>query len=914
MRKFILCFFLIFLFSKGVAQKQTGIEISYHNKDLKEVFQLISQKTGFKFYYLKDWLPEKAFSATYSNQTIDHILQQLLKDTVLNYYILDEKIIITQNSLVFDEFFLEDTTSVTQSFPSEGDKKPIFYNENTFDEEIITYKIGKEDNSSRKDVFELSGKVMNRENGFPLNNVAVIVEGEDKGTYTNIDGTYSISLGAGSHLITAKSLGNDVLTKRVIIYNDGSLNFQLKENFMELSEVVVDMKSDRNIKDAFTGVSQIDVQSIKTMPLVLGERDLLKAATTLPGISKAGEGALGFNIRGGREDQNLILLDQGIIYNPNHFFGIFSAINPFTTGGIEIYKGNIPARYGGRLSSVFDIRTKKGNTQELAGEGSIGPVTGNLALEIPIKKDKSSLILSGRATYSDWILKSLDEKSLSNSEASFYDVLANYTHQIDEKSDVSVTGYYSSDKFSITSDSLYSYQNRMFSGTYSRKLNEDLESSINVSNSDYAFDIRYESQYSDNFLNSFRINDTKLRLDFEHDISSAHNLNYGLSTKLYVIEPGKLEPLGQESSIEAKYLNKEKGIESAIYFSDEYNMSEDLLLNAGLRFSMFNVLGPDLVNHYASGEPKTDNSVIATSSFDNNEFIKTYSGLEYRFAARYKFADDFSLKGGYNSMMQYIHTLSNNTLVSPTDIYKLSDTHIKPQKAQQFSLGLFKNFNDNQYEISLEGYFKLTDNLIDFKTGAALFLNEFIETETIPGNGQSYGGEFLLKKNSGDLNGWLSYTYSRSFIKLDSEFQSRRVNMGEFFPSNFDKPHDFSAVLNYKITKRFSFSANFLYQTGRPVTYPIGKYEYNNSEYVVYSDRNKFRIPDYYRLDLSFNAEGNHKIEKLAHSFWSISIYNVLGRNNPFSVYFVTKDGQIEAYQSSIFAVPVPTITYNFKF
>lgn len=914
MRKYILLLFFIFSFSIGFSQKTSTIEISFENLALEEIFQLISQKTDFKFYYLKDWLPDNNLSATYSNKTIDYILEQLLKGTVLNYFILDEKIILTQHNLVFDEFFLLDTVPVTDSSINDKTKKPIFLEEKKINKEIITYKIGRENNSSQKNLYILSGQVVDLENDSPLYNAAIVVEGEDKGTYTNINGEYTLQLEAGSHLITAKILGNDILTKRVIIYNDGELNFQLKENFMELSEVVVDMKSKRNIQEAFTGVSQIDVQSIKTMPLVLGERDLLKAATTLPGISKAGEGALGFNIRGGREDQNLILLDQGIIYNPNHFFGIFSAINPFTTGGIDIYKGNIPARYGGRLSSVFDIRTKKGNTQEFKGEGSIGPVTGNLALEIPIEKEKSSLIVSGRTTYSDWILKSLDEKSLNKSEASFYDVLVNYTHLIDEKNDLSISGYYSRDRFSITSDSLYSYKNRMISATFSHKINDAVDASLNIANSGYAFDIKYESQFNDNFLNRFKINDTKVQLDFKHKVASDHDLNYGFATKLYVLNPGSVEPLGRDSQIQEVRLGKEKSIESAVFLEDEFNVSEALLLNGGLRFSMFNVLGPDLVIQYASGEPKTENSVVATSNYANNELVKTYSGLESRIASRYRFSEDFSLKGGYNSMYQYIHTLSNNTLGSPTDIYKLSDTHIEPQKSQQLSLGFFKNFKNNQYEISLEGYYKWTDNLVDFKTGADLFLNEFIETETIQGIGKSYGGEFLLRKNFGDLNGWLSYTYSRSFIRLDGKFRSRQVNQGEFFPSNFDKPHDFSAILNYKMTKRFSFSANFLYQTGRPVTYPIGKYEYNNSEYVVYSDRNKFRIPDYYRLDLSFNAEGNHKIKKLAHSFWSISIYNVLGRNNPYSVYFVTKDGEIKAYQNSIFAVPVPTITYNFKF
>ena len=917
MKRIIIIILCVFSFNLSIAQESERYNLEFENIRLDEVFSLIEENSDYKFFYLQEWIPVKTFSKNYNNKTLEDILSEILEETVLNFYVLNERIIITENNIVHQDFsFQTEAPEIVEEKPVEVNEEniPYFLEEENETDQITTHKIGKESDTRRNEYYTLTGRVLSKKDESPLSNVAILVEGENTGTQTDLNGNYRLRLKAGPHILIARTLGNDIVKKRAVIYNNGSLDFSLSESLEQLSEVVIDSKSDRNIKEAFTGVSVIDVQKVKTMPLVLGERDLLKAATTLPGISKAGEGALGFNIRGGREDQNLILLDDGVIYNPNHFFGVFSAINPFTTGSVEIYKGNIPAKYGGRLSSVFDIRTKKGNTQNLSGEGSIGPVTGNLELEIPIVKDKSSLIIGGRATYSDWILNTLDEEELNNSEASFYDFIANYSHQIDADNDYNITGYYSKDRFSITSDSLYSYNNRMFSGTFNHRFNNRLEGSINISNSNYGFDIEYDSEFDNSFISSFRINDSKLRVDLDHRLNSQHTFNYGISTKLYEIQPGSVDPLGNNSIIESNSLNQEKGLESALFLADQFEISEKLLLNAGLRFSTFTALGPATVNEYAEGAPMSENSVIGTTDYGNNENVKTYSGLEYRIGARYAFLDDFSVKGGYNSTMQYIHTLSNNTLVSPTDIYKLSDTHIAPQQAQQFSLGFFKNFKDNMYELSIEGYYKLTDNIIDFETGAALFMNENIETEIIQGEGKSYGAEFLLRKNFGDLNGWLSYTYSRSFIKLDSEYPTQRVNDGEFFPSNFDKPHDLSLILNYKMTKRFSFSANFIYQTGRPVTYPIGKYDFNNSQFVAYSDRNQYRIPDYYRLDLSFNAEGNHKIEKLAHSFWSISVYNVLGRNNPYSVFFVTDGGEVKAYQSSIFAMPIPTITYNFKF
>jgi len=375
-----------------------------------------------------------------------------------------------------------------------------------------------------------------------------------------------------------------------------------------------------------------------------------------------------------------------------------------------------------------------------------------------------------------------------------------------------------------------------------------------------------------------------------------------------------MKPLGQDSQIQPVELDRERGLETAIFIADNFEISDELLLSAGLRYSTFTALGAQQVRIYEEGFPKSEATVTDVIDFEENEAIETYGGPEVRVSARYKFAQDLSIKASYNNTIQYIHTLTNNTTVSPTDTYRLSGYDIEPQRAQQYSLGLFKNFNDNIIETSIEGFYKTSSNLLDFKVGADLFLNENFETEVIQGEGKSYGAEFLLKKISGRLNGWLAYTYSRSLLKLDGDFNEEIVNNGDFFPSNFDKPHDFSAVANYKITQRYSFSANFVYQTGRPVTFPVGEYIYEGAQYVTYSDRNQFRIPDYYRLDLSLNIEGSHKLKKLAHTFWNISVYNVLGRNNPYSVFFVNDEGTIKARQSSIFSVPVPTVSFNFKF
>ncbi|WP_034920268.1 carboxypeptidase-like regulatory domain-containing protein [Gillisia sp. CAL575] len=916
MRKFLLLIILISFHFSYAQTTDPKISLSFENKELPEILTEIEAKTGYQFFFEKEWFGFQKFSGEYSQINVTNILETILEETNINFFIKGQRIILTHGSIIYDslpEGFLE-TPKEVKIVRETQNTDPLFYNDNVEQAELVeTVLIGKEDRQSNNNSYQLSGRVIS-EKGEPISGLNILIADQNIGTVTDINGNYKIRLPKGINILETQALGVDKVKKRLIVYNDGVLNLQLEESFEELGEVLVATNARENVRSALTGVERINVANIKNIPLVLGERDILKVATTLPGITTAGEAASGYNVRGGKTDQNLILLDEGVIYNPTHFFGIFSGLNPFTTGDVSIYKGSIPAEYGGRLSSVFDLNTKTGNKEELAGEVSIGPVTGNVSLEIPIVEGKSSLIVGGRGTYSDWILNLLEDESLKDSQASFYDVVAKYNHKFDNNDELNVSGYYSDDVFSITSDSLFSYTNRLVSLSYNKYFNEKHQGEIVATNSNYDFNLDFESDFNNDFKSGYTINESELKLKMKYFYSKAHTFNYGISGKYYMVSPGEINPGSAESLIEQLSIPEERAIESAIYIEDSFEISEKLLINAGLRYSFYAAFGPAQKNTYEENLPRNENTVTGVETFGSGEVIETYGGPEIRVSGRYFLTPTFSAKLSYNNTYQYIHTLSNNTTAAPTDTYKLSDSFVKPQRANQFSAGLFKNFDDNMYELSLEGYYKNSDNLLDYKVGADLFLNENIETEVLQGEGKAYGAEILIRKNTGRLNGYIGYTYSRSFIKLAGNFREETVNNSEFFPTNFDKPHDFSAVLNYKLTQRFSFSANLAYQTGRPVTYPIGKYTSNNSEFVLYSDRNQFRIPDYYRLDLSFNVEGNHKIEKFAHSFWNISIYNVLGRNNPYSIFFVTDNGEVKAYQSSIFSIPIPTITYNFRF
>ncbi|OXB02919.1 TonB-dependent receptor [Flavobacterium oncorhynchi] len=927
MKKITLLFFLLafqYNIQSQVISDKVSVELK--NANIKTAIQNIEQTSYFKFYYDEKWLESDSTSITkqYKEVRIAEILEDVFQNTNINFFVSENKVILTNNSIIYNEL-ADDYFGI----PLERDENglalaPVFYqqfdsvkktnsrNPNKNIKDIIL--IGKEVKNQKKKSYILSGYVRGGKNKGGIANIVVKIPNTEFSTITDNEGHYKLQVPPGISTVETETFAYDKVSKKIMVYNDGTLNFMVVDNVNQLDEVLINTNKSKNAKAAITGVTTIDAEGIKNVPLVLGERDILKVALTLPGIKTSGEGSSGYNVRGGKEDQNLFLLDNAVLYNPSHFFGFFTALNPYTTKKVDIYKGSIPAEFGGRLSSVFDITSKTGNFNKFEGEAGIGPATSNVMISTPIVKGKSSLVAGGRASYSNWILKSLDDEKLKNSQASFYDFILKYNHKINANNDIEATAYYSHDKFSVSSDSLYKYSNRLATLKWNHTFNEKNKGSLLFTNSEYRFNIDYQPDGVNAFDFGYKINDTQAALKMIYLYSEKHKISYGISTKLYGINPGYLNPKNPESILVPIEIDKERGLESAIYVGDNFKVTDKFLVDFGLRYSSFAALGKSTQRVYEENLPISDATVVETKTFGNNEVIKRYGGFEPRVAARYFITDDFSVRASYDKTYQYIHLLSNNTTQSPTDIWKLSDLNVKPESAQQFSLGLYKNLKNDELELSVEGYFKKSRNILDYKVGADLLLNHNIETELLQGDGKAYGIEVLLKKQVGRLNGWLGYTYSRSLIRLNSQFNEEKVNGGKFFASNFDKPHDFSAVLNYRITKRYSFSSNFIYQTGRPITYPVGKYDYGNAQYTVYSDRNKFRIPDYYRLDVGLNIEGNHKIKKLTHSFWNISVYNVLGRNNPYSVFFVTDKGQIKAYKTSIFSVPIPSITYNFKF
>ena len=924
MKKNILIFLFILVFAPCLlAQNTTEKVFSLHFKEtpLKTAIEEIEHVSLYQFYFEENWISSNTnlITATFEKNSVEEVLEKILEKSDLNYIVLKNKIILTQNSKIHTElptnYFNNEKTVVDQA------ARPIFYQQYdsvakfSVNKKTNLFFIGKENNSNTKSKFIVAGTVTNGETGKPEHNIFIKIRNQNITTSTDLDGKYSIELPKGLNIIEIKSINYKEIVRTLMVYDNGNFDAVLNENTNQLDEVIVLKKEKKNTENIISGLVSIDIQGIKNVPLILGERDILKVATTYPGIKTTGEGSAGFNVRGGKDDQNLILLDNAVLYNPQHFLGFFSAINPYTTKKADIYKGSIPADFGGRLSSVFDITTKNGNEEKFSGEGAIGPVTSNLSFGLPIQKNKSSIIFGARATYSDWILKNLDNIDLKNSQAGFYDGILKYNNSINENNNIQVNLYYSRDNFSLSTDSIYKYSNRIASLKWDHTFNKKNKAAIIFTNSEYKFNIDYNAGVINDFDFGYKINESQLQLKLNYLLNDKHTFSYGLASKLYNISPGYQHPKNPLAPLIAKDITREKALESAFYISDSYKVNKKLLIDIGVRYSFYASLGAAAVKLYEEGLPKTEETVIENRNYKNNEVIANYGGFEPRFAARYFLTENLSIKAGYDMTRQYIHLLSSNVTQSPTDTWKLSDINVKPESAQQISLGLYKDFKDSDYQISLEGYYKTSKNILDYKVGAQLLLNDHIETELLQGKGKAYGIELLLKKQEGRLNGWISYTYSRTFIQLDSKFSSEIVNNGDYFSANYDKPHDLSIIMNYRFTKRYSLSSNFLYQTGRPITYPIGTYRYNNADYTLYSDRNEYRVPDYIRLDLGINIEGNHKIKKLAHSFWNISVYNVLGRSNPYSIYFNTDStGKVKGYKTSIFSIPVPSITYNFKF
>ena len=904
---------------KGQSAKSQVITGNFKGTSFKSFVEQVEQQTNYRFFFEPASMDSVSINVYADRQELSVVLDKVFENTAFKYAIdADRRVFIIKASQLLsslpDGFFIKErdtgANSVVPDYITDKGKQ----SKSTANSENKLYEIGIKSDATASGSATLAGTIIDAKTGEPIIGAVVLIEEPLTAVSTNQFGFYSIALPKGKHLLKIKSVGMKEVRRQIALHADGKLNIEMQEDVLPLKEVVVEAEKLKNVSGLMMGVEKLDIRTVKQVPTAFGEADILKVVLTLPGVKSVGESSTGLNVRGGATDQNLILFNDATIYNPSHLFGFFSAFNPDAVKGVELYKNSVPAKYGGRLSSVLEITGREGNKKEFAGSGGIGLISGRLTLEGPIVKDKSSFLIGGRSTYSDWLLKALPSKNMQNSTASFYDVNTTVSHEINDKNNLVLSGYFSKDNFKLGSDTLYSYSNQSATLRWNHVFSNNLYGVVTGGFSGYNYSIASDKNPVNAFELGYDLSQGSLKLDLSYYPNPKHVIDFGASSVLYNTKPGSLTPHGGESLVSPDILEQEKAIESAVYVGDQYEVNERLSVSLGIRYSVFSALGAKNVYTYASGLERTEDTIIDTVAYGAGDVIKTYHGPEYRLSLRYNLSSDMSVKLSYNRMRQYVHTLTNTAMVSPTDIWKLSDKYIRPQVGDQYAIGIFRNFRNNTIEASVETYYKRMRDFLDYKSGAQLILNHHIETDVINSMGKAYGVEAMLKKNTGKLNGWVSYTYSRSLVKSDGNEETEVINNGKYYPSNFDKPHDLTFVGNYRFSRRFSTSVNLTYSTGRPITVPLATYELGGVKRVYYSDRNQFRIPDYYRADIALNIEGNHKVRKLAHSSWTVSVYNITGRKNPYSIYFISEDSKIKGYKLSIFGQPIPTVTYNFKF
>lgn len=775
--------------------------------------------------------------------------------------------------------------------------------------------------------YTLSGTITEANSNETLIGVSILVPALRTGAVTNEYGFYSLTLPEGTYEIVVAYLGFQDISRTVTFDSNQRMDFRMEEEAEQLEEVVLTEDVERlDIRKPQMSVSALSVQTIKNIPVVLGEADVIKSIILLPGVTNAGEASSGFNVRGGAADQNLILLDEAIIFNSSHLFGFFSVFNPDAIKDIKLFKGGIPARYGGRVSSVLEIFQKEGNSREFHMNGGIGAVASRLLAEGPIAKDRAAFLVGGRASYAHLFTPLFD----IDNRAYFYDLNTKLNYRIDEKNNLFLSGYFGRDLFSITDQFVNTYGNAVVNFRWNHIFSDKLFSNLSLIYSDYYYGLELDFV---GFEWDSGIQNFNLKYDLKHYLSDKLQVNYGLNSIYYVFNPGKIIPNGEDSGIVEEQLTKKYANENALYVDASHEITDRLSLGYGLRVSQFNRFGQEEFYVYENDNPVNFNpfslvyqeaTPIDTISPGRGEVLKDFWNLEPRVSASYALNDRTSMKASYTRMAQYLHLLSNTNSPTPLDVWTPSGPYVEPQLLDQYALGFFRNSASGEYSFETEVFYKDLDNRIDYIDGANLIANNAIEQVILNGEARAYGWEVLLRKNTGALTGWIAYTLSRSEQRTpgrDLDIDNGRsgvetgINFGEWYSTPYDKTHDLAIYGNYALNKSWNFNANFIYQTGQPTNYPVGQFQFEDLVVPYYGLRNQERLPDYHRLDISAIFRPEQSLTKKIKGEWVFSIYNVYNRMNAASINFRQNQdtGANEAVKTSIFGI-VPSITYNFRF
>ena len=748
----------------------------------------------------------------------------------------------------------------------------------------------------------------------PVAGASISVETFKYFDYSDQAGRYILDMPPGKYRVVVRHVGMKTAFFRLIVLSPSVFHVEMEEGVTGLDEIVITSRPlDSNVKQSLPGLTTLNVQEIRTLPTLMGEVDILKSLQLMPGVSSVGEGSAGYNVRGGRIDQNLVLMNDAPIFSTSHALGFVSAFNQDILNDFSLYKGNVPANLGGRASSVLKISTRRGQFDKWRYQGGVGPITSRFAAEGPIKKDKPSLLMAGRISHANWVLNMAQDPGVENSSLSFYDGFAALSHRFSQNSIADFSFYSSQDKFQYSNEFGFAWNNYLFNGRWQAYADRKASPTLSVSYGSFKSKLidpyGVDASELTNVLNYVQVNES-----VNYNLSEKHSIVAGVSGIGYFPDMERISGYKGNAAVSTQAVSKNNGIELALFANDEFEITENFSLSLGLRYSHYMHVGADTVFSYTADVPRIVENIEDTLYYSTLEKIKSFGGLEPRISARISLSSNQSIKISYNRMRQYIHLISNTTAPTPIDLWQVSNQYLPPQIADNFSVGYFHNLKNNVWETSAEFFYKKMDNLVEYKDFPVLLMNRHLETELLSGEGRAYGGELHIRKLKGGWTGWVSYTYSQSQVRVQSRNGSESINEGKWYESSYNKPHVFNLVIDRKLLNRGAFSVVFSYNTGRPLTAIESSYIVGGTVVPVYSERNQYRIPNYFRVDLSFTI-GNI-VRKIEDSL-VFSIYNLLGRDNAYSVFYQRPSNNYfipKAYKLSVLGSALPSLTYNFKF
>jgi len=902
-------FYLLMLSVAAISQEKYSISFIYKDMSFGEFVNEAERSLKIKIFYKDSWVKDLTMSDFPECSALPCILDNLFKPLDYHYHINTEgDIVITAGYSVSDfrnryQITEKAEKSIIQSKQSANPVK----------HDSVNYYLGNYYDRFKQGKVTLSGNVVDAHSKAPVAGASVYIPGTSYGVITDHNGDFSLALPRGEYQVKCSFMGMTERNLTLHMYSSGTITISLYPNTVQLNEVLITSAKESIIERYEIGVENINTKLFNLLPTSMGEKDVIKGLMYLPGVTSVGEGSAGFNVRGGSSDQNLILLNDAPIYNSSHLFGFFSAVNSDIIKDVTLYKGGIPSRYGGRISSVLEIETKEGNKKGFRGSAGVSPITTQLLVEGPILKDTLTCLIAARTTYSDWIFGMLKDPSMQRSKASFYDFNTKLSYYPDKNNSLEFSAYHSRDYFRYAASTEYDYLNNILALKWKHRFDNGIASSVTLNNSYYRYILVNRDNPSDAYSLSHRISTTTFKSDNSY-VKLKNAFNFGTEIIWNSLIPGEYFPASDSSSVRRTSIDEERAFQAALYFEDKISLTEAISISAGVRFSSFVSFGPHNVFTYSPEFTKSNLSVTDTINFRNFEPVSTYMGPEIRASVNFKISENSSFKINYNRTRQYIHLISNTTSISPTDSWKLSDYYFKPEIGDQIASGLYQILGQGKYEASAEIYYKQIQNLIDFKGGSTLTMISNMEQYMVPMKGKAYGVEIAFKKTEGKFLYNLNYTYSRSLLKSQGKFREETINSGNWYPGNFDRPDNLIITLHYLYSRRVSFTMDYIYSSGRPITYPLSTYRIRNIPLVQYSDRNIYRIPYYSRFDLSLKLSGNLRTDKIANPNLTFSVYNLTGRENAYSVFFKRENQVFKGYLLSVFGRPVPTITLNFDF